>query len=42
MIEPFVQERVEKESDKIIKDVDLKVKMKTLTLKRIHEILQPH
>ena len=42
MIEPFAQERVEKESNKIIKDVDLKVKMKTLTLKGIHKLLQPH
>ena len=42
MIEPVAQAIVEKESDKMIRDVELKVKMKTLTLTRIQELLQPH
>jgi hypothetical protein len=41
MITPFVQGIVEKESEKMIRDVELKVKMKTLTLKGIQELLQP-
>jgi hypothetical protein len=41
MIEPFAQAIVGKESDKMIRDVELKVKMKTLTLKGIQELLQP-
>ena len=41
MIAPFVQEIVGKESDKMIRDVDLKVKMKTLTLKGVQELLKP-
>jgi hypothetical protein len=42
MIEPFAQATVGKESDKMIRDVELKVKMKTLTLTGIQELLQPH
>ena len=42
MIAPFAQAIVGKESDKMIRDVELKVKMKTLTLKGIQELLQPH
>ena len=38
---PLTQAIVGKESDKMIKDVQLKVKMKTLTLKGIQELLQP-
>lgn len=41
MIEPFTKEILEEESDNIIDDVELKVKMKTLTLKGIQELLQP-
>jgi hypothetical protein len=41
MITPFAQAIVEKESDNMIKDVELKVKVKTLTLKGIQELLQP-
>ncbi|KAF8816644.1 hypothetical protein BYT27DRAFT_6382273 [Phlegmacium glaucopus] len=41
MIAPFAQAIVVKESDKMIRDVELKVKMKTLTLKGIQELLQP-
>ena len=42
MIEPFAQAMVGKESDKMIRDIELKVKMKTLTLTGIQELLQPH
>ena len=42
MIEPFAQAMVGKESNKMIRDVELKVKMKTLTLTGIQELLQPH
>ena len=41
IVAPFAQAIVGKESDKMIKDVQLKVKMKTLTLKGIQELLQP-
>ena len=41
IIAPFAQAIVGKESDKMIQDVQLKVKMKTLTLKGIQELLQP-
>ena len=38
MIAPFAQAIVGKESNKMIRDVELKVKMKTLTLKGIQEL----
>jgi len=41
VVAPFAQAIVGKESDKMIQDVQLKVKMKTLTLKGIQELLQP-
>ena len=41
IITPLAQTIVEKESDKMIRDVELKVKMKTLTLKGIQELLRP-
>ena len=41
VVGPFMQVIAEKESDKMIRDVELKVKMKTLTLKGIQELLQP-
>jgi len=41
MVAPFVCTIVRKESDRMIRDVELKVKMKTLTLKGIQELLQP-
>ena len=41
IVAAFAQAIVGKESDKMIKDVQLKVKMKTLTLKGIQELLQP-
>jgi hypothetical protein len=42
MIEPLAQAVVEKESDKLTRDVKLKVKMKTLMLTGIKELLQLH
>ena len=41
IVAPFAQAIVGKESDKMIQDVQLKVRMKTLTLKGIQELLQP-
>lgn len=41
MIGPVAQEIVEEESDKMIKDPELKVTMKTLTLKGIQQLLEP-
>jgi len=41
VVAPFAQAIVGKESDRMIKDIELKVKMKTLTLKGIQELLQP-
>jgi len=41
MIGPVAHEIVEEESDKMIKDPELKVTMKTLTLKGIQQLLDP-
>jgi len=41
MIQPIALEMSEEESDKIITDGELKVKMKTLTLKGIQDLMQP-
>jgi len=41
MIKPVAHKIVEEESDKMIRDPELKVTMKTLTLKGIQELLQP-
>jgi hypothetical protein len=41
MIEPVVHDIVKEESDRMIRDSELKVKMKSLTLKGIQDLLQP-